>query len=99
MKEVEIFKSCHKGGQVVVGTWSFETRGGRHAMADTCDWLLRVRSDRTIAAVFQCFIYSKLKEIKIAVQFAKLVRFLYNSITNHTKRGISVAASVKALDN
>jgi len=39
-----------------------------------------------------------LKEIKIAVQFRQLYCFLFNSITNHTKRGISVAASGKAFD-
>jgi len=32
---------------------------------------------------------SGIKEIRIAVQFRQLDRFLYNSITNHTKRGIS----------
>jgi len=39
-----------------------------------------------------------LKGIKTAVQLGQLVRFLYHSNNNYTKRGVSVAASGKAFD-
>jgi len=41
---------------------------------------------------------AKLKDIKTAVQLGILVRFLYGSNTNYTKRGASVAESGKAFD-
>jgi len=41
---------------------------------------------------------NNIKGIKTAVQLGSLVRFLYHSSTNYTKRGASVAASGKAFD-
>jgi len=51
--------------------------------------LLRLVSSATICAV---------KWIKTAVQLGSLVRFLYDSNTNCTKRRASIAASGKAFD-
>jgi len=44
-------------------------------------------------------LYTYLKELKTTIQLGKLVRFLYHSISKYTKRGTSVAALGKALDN
>jgi len=40
----------------------------------------------------------RMKGINTAVQLGSLVRFLYDSNTNYTKRGTSMAASGKAFD-
>jgi len=48
--------------------------------------------------ITNCSDKTKLKGIKTAVQLGPLVRFLYHSKTNYSKRGAYIAASGKAFD-